>query len=222
MKLAAIVPLNSRAHAKTRLAHVLGSSGRAALSRWLAHGVLDALRHAQIAHIGVVSPDDEILRWARQNGAQPVLQDGMGLNDALDIGRAWAMRRHADALLVVLGDLPLLTADDVVAFSNQATHAHVAANESAVSSVTIAPDRAGQGTNMLLLRPPAAISFAFGENSLARHSALARAAGIEPRIVRLPRAAFDVDTPADLEELAEHELWRPSDTVAHLWAGEAS
>jgi 2-phospho-L-lactate/phosphoenolpyruvate guanylyltransferase len=222
MKLAAIVPLNSRAQAKTRLAHVLDLSGRATLSRWLADGVLDALRHAHIAHIGVISPDDEVLRWAWQHGAQPVRQEGSGLNDALDIGRAWALRRHVDALMVVLGDLPLLTADDVLALAAQADHTPAVATESATPSVTIAPDRAGQGTNMLLLRPPTAIPFAFGENSLAQHSALARAAGIEPRIVRLPGAAFDVDTPADLRELAERGLWRPSDTDAHLWAGEAS
>jgi 2-phospho-L-lactate/phosphoenolpyruvate guanylyltransferase len=216
MTLAAIVPLNSRTQSKTRLADVLDAPGRAALSRWLARRVLDALHKAHVAHIGVVSPDDEVLRWAWQSGAQPVRQESSGLNEALDLGRAWAMRRNANALMVVLGDLPLLTAADVLALASQV------ADAPAVPSVTIAPDRAGGGTNILLLRPPTAIDFAFGEESLVRHSALAHAAGIEPRIVRLPGAAFDVDTPADLRELAERGLWRPSDTHSYLWAGEAS
>jgi len=218
MKLAAIVPLNSRTQAKTRLAGVLDDAERAELSRWLAQRVLDALRNAHIAPIGVVSPDDEVLRWAWQHGTQPVRQEGSGLNDALDIGRAWAMRRHADALMVVLGDLPLLTAEDVLALVSQA--AETPGTPSV--AMAMAPDRAGKGTNILLLRPPEALAFAFGEDSLARHTALARAAGIEPHIMRVPGAAFDVDTPDDLRELAERGVWRPSETYARLWAGEAS
>ena len=216
MKLAAIVPLNSRIQAKTRLARVLDSAGRAALSRWLAQGVLDTLHQARIADIGVVSPDNEVLRWAAQSGARSLRQVGAGLNEALEMGRAWALRRHADALMVVLGDLPLLTAEDVLSLASSAEGAPDA------PSVTIAPDRAGQGTNILLLRPPTALAFAFGEDSLARHIALSRTVGIEPHIVQTPGAAFDVDTPADLDELAARGLWRPAGAHLHLWTGEAS
>lgn len=214
MKLAAIVPLNRLSHAKTRLTDVLDAGGRAALSRWLARRVLVALQRAEIAHIGVVSPDEDVLRWAWQSGAQPIRQQDSGLNHALESGRAWAL--HADALLIALGDLPLLTPEDVREMTR------VAANDDAQRSVVIATDRAAQGTNMLLLRPPSAIRFAFGENSLARHLALAREAGIEPRILQLPGAAFDVDTPDDLRELAERGLWRPSERHPQFWAGEAS
>jgi 2-phospho-L-lactate/phosphoenolpyruvate guanylyltransferase len=216
MKLAAIVPLNSRAQVKTRLAGALDAASRANLSRWLAWRVLTALQQARIEHIGVVSPDDDILRWAWQSGAEPVRQTGAGLNDALDLGRHWALTRDAEALLVVLGDLPLLTRDDVL------TMTAAAQSGSIVPSVTIATDRAGMGTNMLLLRPPTAIPFAFGEGSLARHLALARAASIEPRIVDVPGGAFDVDTPDDLRELFDRGLWRPSATYPHPRAGEAS
>ena len=219
MKLAAIVPLNSRVQVKTRLSSVLDAAGRANLSRWLAWRVVTALQQAQVSHIGVVSPDDDILRWAWQSGAQPVRQMGSGLNDALELGRQWALRRHAEALLVVLGDLPLLTRDDILAMTALASHAD---DRSTAPSVTIAPDRAGKGTNMLLLHPPTAISFAFGEESLIQHSALAREAGIEPRIAGLPGIAFDVDTPDDLRELSERGLWRPSATYPHPRAGEAS
>jgi 2-phospho-L-lactate/phosphoenolpyruvate guanylyltransferase len=219
MKLAAIVPLNNRASAKTRLAGVLEPRARASLSRWLARRVLLALREAQVADIGVVSPDENVLGWAWQNGAQPIRQDGTGLNAALDVGRSWALQRDAEALLVVLGDLPLLTADDV-----RTLVANVAEAPSGPTGplVAIAPDRAEQGTNMLLLRPPTAIPFAFGEDSLARHIALTRGTGSEPRIVHLPGAAFDVDTPDDIGELAARGLWQPPTTPPRSLAGEAS
>ena len=218
MKLAALVPLNSRDQAKSRLAGALAPRDRAALARWLAQGVLTALSDARIPHIAVVSPDDEVLRWAWQNGAQALRQHGSGLNAALDLGRAWALRRGADALLVALGDLPLLTAGNVEVF--------VSVTEAAPDAplVAMAPDRAGIGTNLLLLRPATVIPFAFGADSLARHSALARAVGVEPRIVQLPGAAFDVDTPAELRELIERGLWTPAtpSTYPLRWAGEAS
>ena len=216
MKLAALVPLNSRAQAKSRLADALDPRGRAALARWLAHRVLDALGAARIPHIAVISPDDEVLRWAWQHGAQALPQRGSGLNAALDLGRAWALRRDADALLVALGDLPLLTADDVTALIS------VAEAAAGASTVTMAPDRAEKGTNLLLLRPATAIPFAFGVDSLARHSALAHEAGAAARVARLPGAAFDVDTPADLRELAERGLWSPAEPYRQRWAGEAS
>lgn len=216
MKLAAIVPLNSPGQTKTRLVSALPPSERAALSRWLAQRVLVALRHTHIPHIGVVSPDDEVLRWAWQNGVQPVRQEDAGLNDALDVGRAWAQGHEVDALMVILGDLPLLTSDEILAFTS------LTMSTPTVPSVTIAPDRAHQGTNMLLLQPPSAIPFAFGEDSLARHIALARGTGIEPRIMQLPGAAFDVDTPADLRELIQRGLWHPSGAQSRPCAGEAS
>src|SRR5690349_16717482 len=135
MKLAAIVPLNSRAQVKTRLSSVLDAAGRANLSSWLAWRVISALHQAEIAHIGVVSPDHDILRWAWQSGAQPIHQIGSGLNDALELGRQWALKQHADALLVVLGDLPLLTRDDVLAMAAYGEHV---GDRPAVPSVTIA------------------------------------------------------------------------------------
>jgi len=65
----------------------------------------------------------------------------------------------------------------------------------------LAPDRHGTGTNALLLRPPAALPFAFGVGSLARHRAVARARGLLSRSYDAPGTALDLDTPADLAEL---------------------
>jgi 2-phospho-L-lactate/phosphoenolpyruvate guanylyltransferase len=216
MKLAAIVPLNRRSRVKTRLAGALATADRVELAQWLAQSVLAALQDAQVADIGVVSPDDEVLRWAWRSGAEAVRQQGEGLNDAVAIGRDWALARGADALMVVLGDLPLLTAADVSSLVAAATETPT------LPSVTMAPDRAGHGTNVLVVRPPAAIPFAFGEDSLSRHVALAREAGIEPRILQVPGAAFDVDTPEDVQQLVRRGLWTPTLFERDLCTGEAS
>jgi 2-phospho-L-lactate guanylyltransferase len=63
--------------------------------------------------------------------------------------------------------------------------------------VIIAPSHDG-GTNALLLRPPHAIGFAFGEGSFARHCAMAAAAGLPCHVYESATLALDVDHPEDL------------------------
>jgi 2-phospho-L-lactate guanylyltransferase (CobY/MobA/RfbA family) len=50
----------------------------------------------------------------------------------------------------------------------------------------------------LLLRPPDAISPAFGEGSCERHLEAARSAGLPYGLEPLQSLALDLDTPADL------------------------
>jgi 2-phospho-L-lactate guanylyltransferase len=66
----------------------------------------------------------------------------------------------------------------------------------------IAPSRDG-GTSALLLRPPDAIDFAFGEESFRRHCTLAQARGVQCQVYESPTLAFDVDVPRDLAILRQ-------------------
>jgi len=74
----------------------------------------------------------------------------------------------------------------------------------------VAPDRAGDGTNLLLATPPTLAPLAYGRGSFARHQRLARRAGVATVTFHAPGAAFDVDSPDDLEELYARGLWRPT------------
>ena len=204
MRLVAVVPLQALAGAKSRLAAALAPAERAALTLRLLHGVLDALAAPAVAERLVVSPDPRALAEARAAGAATLRQRlptrGDALNDALAEARDWAAARGADALLVVLGDLPLLTAADVAAL------VALAGRDAPV--VVLAPDRHERGTNALLLRPPDAIPFAFGPDSLARHLAAATARGLPVRLYRAPGTALDLDTPEDLAALPARVVGR--------------
>jgi hypothetical protein len=90
---------------------------------------------------------------------------------------------------------PGLTAADVAAL--------VALAGADAPTVVLAPDRHERGTNALLLRPPDAIPFAFGPDSLARHQAVATARGLPVRLYYAPGTALDLDTPEDLAALPE-------------------
>lgn len=74
------------------------------------------------------------------------------------------------------------------------------------ADVVAATDRAGIGTNALLLRRPALIDYAFGADSLALHHARATANGLRFAVVRREGLSADLDEPHDLALLGRPSL----------------
>jgi len=199
MSVFAVVPVKDLREAKSRLRSILGPEARATLALRMMNRVLSAMRDAGVEDVSVVSPDRTVLDLASKHGATPLLQQGRGLNPALEEGRRWAMERGALALLALPADLPLLEPDDVRELLNETQEG---------SSVTIAPDDARSGTNALLLRPPDALPFCFGPDSFEEHLRAARKRGLGVRIVERPNLAFDLDTRKDLARLSLPESLR--------------
>lgn len=199
MTIVALVPLRSLHDGKQRLRDVLSSAERTALVQQLFGRTLRAMAASeQISLLGVVSPDPALLGWAAALPAPipllPILQPGQGLNPGLEHGRRVLLQPGAGqplptALLVVLPDLPGITAVDVQTLIRLST----------VGTVVVASDRHGQGTNALLLRPPEALPFQFGSGSLTRHTAAAQASGLTLRRFDAPGMALDIDTADDLQ-----------------------
>jgi 2-phospho-L-lactate/phosphoenolpyruvate guanylyltransferase len=205
MRIVALVPFKTLDQAKSRLAGALDPSVRRALARWMGVRVVEALRESgAVNRIGLVGADPVLAgRWREDARVVTVRATGLSLNRDLETGRRWALRQGADALLVALGDLPLLTASSVremAALAGAPSHAQ---------TVVIAPDRRKDGTNLLLMAPPDLLAFAYGRHSLAHHLNAARRAGVEPAIYRAEETGFDVDTPADLAQLVARGLWPP-------------
>lgn len=205
MKTVAVVPINALGQAKSRLAGILTPEQRRRLVFWMAERVLRTVMLSDAAErILVVSPDADALDWAAARGAIPIHQHGGRLNAGLFQARRAALRAGAEALLVLLGDLPLLTADELRDF---------VALGPGDAVVALASDRHHVGTNGMLLYPADAIPFAFGRASFGRHLELAAAAGITPHIFTSPGLAFDVDEPDDILALRLRGLWTPNGSL---------
>ncbi len=192
MPTVALVPVRSLADGKQRLAAVLSDRERCALVRAMLEDVLDALaRAAGIAASLVVSGDTAVLPVAEATGAilLPDVPEG-GLNASLQAASAWvAAALPGHALLVVAGDLPVLTpalVESVV--------------PAAKAEIVIARSLDG-GTNLLWQAPPLSLRFAFGAQSCTRHRTAARAAGRTVAVLEHPVLARDLDTPDDLAAL---------------------
>jgi 2-phospho-L-lactate guanylyltransferase len=212
VRVAAIVPVNALNLAKSRLAAVLGAADRERLVMWLLERVRAAVVQAgTVNDLAVVSPDRSVLGWARARALTAVEQQTGDLNTAVELGRGWASATHADALLVLLGDLPLLASEDVRALCDLAADLRNGGDSGAGrSALVLAPDRTGQGTNALLLSPPQPFPFSFGRGSYARHVAHAHMRAMALGLYISPRTTFDVDLPSDLAELSAQRLWSAS------------
>lgn len=188
----AILPVKPLRQAKSRLARALKAPTRAALVRAIFSRTLDVLAQVErITHTVVVSRDLTILELARQRANVTALAEAeAGLNSAITQGAAWAHRRGADAIISVPVDLPLLTAADLDAMLDLMLDAE--------RCLIIAPDRRDDGTNVLLVRPPNAIRFAYGAASFNAHRAQAAAAGLRVHVYRSPSTGLDLDVPDDL------------------------
>jgi 2-phospho-L-lactate guanylyltransferase len=125
--------------------------------------------------VTVVSPDPAVHRAAAELGADSLDDGGRDLTGAV----ALALGRHAAAevAVVLAGDLPYVTADDV--------------RDLIAAADPLAIVAAADGTtNAVAARPPGAFTPAYGPGSARRHGGRrVRAAGLER----------DLDTPVDLE-----------------------
>jgi len=144
----------------------------------------------------VISPSRALGEIVEPSGARLVVQRGMGLNEGLEQARFDALVDDIETLIVLHGDLPNVQAADIELLAG-------ALPDGDAPAVAIAPDRAGTGTNGLVLRPPGVIRFRFGVGSFAAHLEEVEAAGVPLVAVNRSGLAFDLDTPEDLARWLE-------------------
>ena len=186
----AVMPVKSFDMAKSRLESVLTLSERRDLARSLMRNALTALVDSDcFERVIVVSRDEAVLAFAEELGAEAMREEGPpDLNEALRGVRSLAIANGATSLLVLFSDLPRVNIEDIRALVEASTRC----------SVVIGPDRRAEGTNALIMRPPDAIEYAFGDLSFEKHLTAASRAGLEVAVLRREGIGLDVDFPEDL------------------------
>ncbi|MFC4314608.1 2-phospho-L-lactate guanylyltransferase [Steroidobacter flavus] len=190
----ALVPLKSSERAKSRLAGALDAEQRRRLFFSLAERVISALTASKsVDAVAVVTSSHKVAAFARSIGAVPIMQEAdVGMSPALDLALQILQTMQPQRVLMVPGDLPLITARAVDAiFEAQLSSEHV----------VLAPDRRREGTNALLCSPPKVLAPRFGADSFARHLSAARSAGIATSVIESEELALDLDCVDDLDYL---------------------
>jgi 2-phospho-L-lactate guanylyltransferase len=178
-----LIPIKAFHQAKRRLDRVLSGSDRERLVRTMAAHVVAACAPLPVA---VVCDDEEVANWATGQGAVVLWEPGQGLNGAVGAGVGRLAASGARWVTIAHGDLP---------------RAHGLGTLPQFDGVTLVPDRRDDGTNVLRLPAPCDFRFAYGPGSFRAHRAEATRLGLSVRVVRDPDLAYDVDWPADVEEL---------------------
>lgn len=227
MSVTAVVPVRDGRSGKSRLAARLTPADRGRLVGLLARHVVGTVLSAEgVDRVLVVTQDvgftAGVVRGLGPAGAVQVVAqpaERPGLNGAVATGRDLAGEgttapgtpaAAAARVLVVHADLPALTTEDVDALL------------AAPSDVVLAPDRAGAGTNALVVASGVPFTFRFGADSYAAHRDEAARHGVVPDVVVRPGTGVDLDTaqdwdayPADVRDRLVREL----PAVAALGAG---
>ena len=139
-----LVPVKAFADAKARLASVLGDAERERLARWTSARVLAAAGELPTY---VACDDEQVAAWATEHGAAILWHPGVGLNAAVNDSVAELRDAGVTDVIVAHGDLP---------------RAHSFAALTQPGTLTLVPDRHGDGTNVIALPTDMKFQFSYG------------------------------------------------------------
>lgn len=188
-----IIPVKPLRLAKSRLSKVLTPEERQHFAETMLRHVLGVVQQVpDVAGTLVISRDTRALALAREYNAKTIQESGSPeLNNALMRATSIVASWHADAVLILPADLPLIAAADVQAI--------LALGDKPHPTIVLTTDRNRDGTNALFVRPPGAIKYAYGEGSFHRHAVRARDAGVDVQVYQSDRLLQDIDLPEDID-----------------------
>lgn len=212
----AIVPLKDLVQAKTRLAGLLSPSERRTLAQAMVEDVLSVLSvHPHISQVILISDDPAASLLAARYSVDYWSEASLGcrgLNAVVRSASERLLTESPEPLLVLHGDLPLLTGEDISA---------VIDCQADTRGLVIACDLQGTGTNLLAFGQDSVPRFSFGTDSCARHLADAHDRALAVTVLHRPGLATDVDEARDLGVLlAAVEAGAPGNTARLLAATE--
>jgi len=190
-----VVPVKRLQQAKSRLSGFLEPAARQQLVITLVRHVIDTVYRSIVsqsipARIWLVSPDPA-LRDVTDNKDVEWFPDPVEeLNAALTVARHHLQQCGCSSMMILAGDLPFLTVDDVRLLIAALTN----------YDVVLAPDQEQRGTNALGVRLPSPLPFGFGTDSAAQMMRSAARLGLRVHLVHTPTLAFDLDDGERLQQ----------------------
>ncbi|MCH7519058.1 MAG: 2-phospho-L-lactate guanylyltransferase [Candidatus Dadabacteria bacterium] len=199
-----IVPVKDLSKAKERLSSLLPQHERTALAYAMLEDVLTALKGSLLADRKfIVTLDAKAIEIARGLGIEVIEEtEQNGESASVDFASQICKDMGATSVLVIPGDAPLITSDDID---------FILEKEKDTPSIIFVPARDELGTNAILRKPPDAIPSMFGHDSFRKHMNEADKNNIPYDSYDNPRIGLDIDSPEDLKEFVSQK----SDTKAY-------
>lgn len=185
-----LIPIKNFENSKQRLSSVLTPGQRIILAETMLQDVLTAVSQLrdQIA-VSIVTGDPKAEALCRHYGLEIIPEpDNRSETDAISMATSICVARGIQGTLVIPGDVPLVTAEELRLILNSAP----------MEGAVLVPAADGRGTNAILRSPADLFPARFGNDSFKPHLENAQATGKTVVVLRLPGIAVDVDSREDL------------------------
>jgi 2-phospho-L-lactate guanylyltransferase len=205
-----LVPVKNLRNAKQRLATVLDQSSRLALAQAMLHDVLETLGHwpGRPDEVAVVTSDSFAMELASSFDFRIIAETAnRSETDAIEMATEICQSQGADSTLVIPGDIPLVQGWELGKIFASTPQ----------QGCVLAPSSDRRGTNAAWRRPAGLFPLRFGNDSFRPHLNAARATGQPCVVLSLPGIGLDVDTPADLQQLAAEPGNTRAQRLARQW-----
>ena len=195
-----IVPVKDLSKAKDRLSSVLPQKHRTTLAYAMLEDVLIALKSSKLLdRIFIVTLDSHAIEIAKSMEIEIILEtEQNGESSSVDFAAEKCKEMGADSILVIPGDAPLITSQDIDFILKEQA-------KLSPPFVIMVPARDELGTNAILRNPPDIIPSRFGHDSYNNHKSEANIKNIPYKAFKNPRIALDIDQPEDLEEFVSQK-----------------
>ena len=207
-----LVPVKNLANAKQRLAPVLEQSVRTELAQAMLGEVLEALSASTADDVSVVTSDPFATELANNYGFEIIADEGnRSETNAIEMATRVCESRGIETTLVLPGDIPLVEAAEVRAIYRNAP----------MTGSVLVPSGDKRGSNAVLRRPAALFPLRFGSDSFIPHLTAAIATSKPCVVLSFPGIALDIDTPEDLQQLAQAPGEKRSQVLARKFGSYA-
>ena len=197
-----LIPVKNLKFANERLSSVLSRKERTALAYAMLRDVFLSVAKSSLADkVAVVTLDKKAMLMANEYGFAIIDEkEQKSESSSVDYALKICKDLGADSVLVVPGDAPLITPEDIdFILEKVKDHPHV----------ILVPSGDKLGTNAILRKPPDVLESMFGHDSFRKHMKQADEKNVSYEIYELKNIALDIDEPGDIEvfkKLGQHTL----------------
>ena len=211
-----LIPFKDLATAKQRLADALNQLQRSQLAEAMLRDVMTAAAGVfDRIDVALVTGDERAQQLAHDFGFA-VIEDTRNESEtaAIEMATAWSEQRGYDTTVVIPGDIPLITSDEL----------HRVLDAAPVAGAVFVPAYDRRGSNCILRRPASLIPLRFGSDSFLPHCEGMRRTGRELVILEMPGIGLDIDNPHELDLLVQRDGDTNAQRLLRSWGfgvGEA-
>lgn len=204
-----LIPVKSLTTAKQRLAAALDQERRSQLAEAMLRDVMTAAAGVLgRIDVALVTGDARARALAAEFGFM-VIDDPSNESEtaAIEMATAWCELRGYDTTVVVPGDIPLITSDELRRVLDAAP----------AEGAVFVPAYDRRGSNCILRRPASIIPLRFGNDSFLPHCEAMRKTGRELVVLEMPGIGLDIDNPHELELLLQRDGSTNAQRLLQSW-----